>query len=39
MAECLITRRGGEIASDGFPKFTYTGNYSFIDDGEKKLAY
>lgn len=35
MAECLITRRGGEVTSDGFPEFTYTGNYSFIDDGEK----
>lgn len=35
MAECLITRRGREVSSTSLPEFTYTGNYSFIDDGEK----
>lgn len=35
MAECFITRRGGEVSSGGLPEFTYTGNYSFVDDGEK----
>ena len=34
MAECLITRRGREVSSTSLPEFTYTGNYSFIDDGE-----
>lgn len=35
MTECLITRRGREVSSTSLPEFTYTGNYSFIDDGEK----
>ena len=35
MSEGIITRRGGTAAASGFPEFTYTGDYQFIDDGNK----
>lgn len=34
MGEALLVRRGGTTYS-GLPEFTYTGTYSFIDDGSK----
>lgn len=33
MSEALIVRRGGIVG--GFPKFTYTGEYNIIDEGDK----
>ena len=33
MAQALIVRRGGGAYS-GPPEFTYTGQYSFVDEGE-----
>lgn len=35
MAKGMILRRGGGGTSGGLPEFTYTGNYTLIDDGDK----
>lgn len=35
MSEGMIIRRGGGGGKSGFPLFSYTGAYTFIDDGRK----
>ena len=34
MADCYIVRRGGGSSGGGMPKFSYTGTYVLVDDGD-----
>lgn len=37
MSDCYIVRHGGTVAGgNGFPEFTYSGNYTLLDDGTEE---